>query len=127
MSNVKICNLDLIAPVQNRELRIAGQSYEVLPLSIERFIELQQLRQSVSVDDDVIVSIEKFKQAIKSSVPSIPDEILGAFTVEQLQVVVAFVFDEIPDSVLNPKPKKKAKEAEGAKKNEELAEESAGK
>ena len=37
MADVKVCNLDLIAPITKRELVLNGAKYAVEPLTVEKF------------------------------------------------------------------------------------------
>lgn len=114
MSNVKICNLDVIAPVQPRELVINGASYKVVPLTVGRFIELNQMRQNMGKTSTIEESLKEVMKLIKVGVPEISQEVLDSMSVAQLQLVLSFIYDEIPESVLN-----KSQETETEEKSED--------
>ena len=101
MSEVKICNLDLIAPIQKRELVLGGMTYEVEPLSVQMYIEFTQLRQKIGTDSGIEEGVALTKKMIKSAIPAMTDDIIDRLTLAHLQLIVAFINDEIPDEVLS--------------------------
>ena len=101
MSEVKICNLDLIAPIQERELVLGGMTYEVEPLSVQMYIEFTQLRQKIGADSGIEEGVALTKKMIKSAIPAMTDDIIDRLTLAHLQLIVAFINDEIPDEVLS--------------------------
>ena len=48
MENVKICNLDILAPVQKRQIILGGQTYPVETLTVNSFIEFNKARLDIS-------------------------------------------------------------------------------
>ena len=102
MENVKICNLDILAPVQKRQIILGGQTYPVETLTVNSFIEFNKARLDISKN-----SLEEgFKMAqalIKSMVPAISQEVLDALTPAQLSKLIAFIGDEIPDDEISGK------------------------
>lgn len=120
MANIKICNLDLIAPAPARELVLGGVTYKVEPLTVEKFVEFNQLRQSIGADSSLQEGLKVAKGIIKSSIPEMSEEIMDRMTIAQLQLVVAFINDEIPEDVLTgaqtpENNNKKEEKEEGAK------------
>lgn len=101
--NVKICNLDLIAPITKRELVIGGTSYEVEPLSVMKFIEFAKARQGLSASTSIEDAVKVMMELIVSAIPSMDKAVLEALPIMQLQTVLAFVADEIPDEALTPR------------------------
>lgn len=122
MADVKICNLDAIAPIQKRKLILNGQEYEVEPLSVKKFIEFSQIRQKISAEPSIEEGLDLARGMIASAIPSMPSEVMDAMTINHLQLVIAFINDEIPEDVLkgqSPKnTKKKAKEEQEGDKAE---------
>lgn len=117
MPDVKICNLDLIAPIQKRELVLGGATYEVEPLSVQMYIEFTQLRQKIGNDSGIEEGVALTKKMIKSAIPAMTDDIIDRLTLAHLQLIVAFINDEIPDEVLSGealKKNEKEEEKEGA-------------
>lgn len=117
MPDVKICNLDLIAPIQKRELVLGGKTYEVEPLSVQMYIEFTQLRQKIGNDSGIEEGVALTKKMIKSAIPSMTDDVIDRLTLAHLQLIVAFINDEIPDEVLSGealKKNEKEEEKEGA-------------
>ena len=100
MSEMKICNLDIIAPVQKRQLILGGKEYEVLPLSVERFIELQLKRQEMVKSADLEKTFAIAKDMIKVAIPSLEDEIFSLLTMEQMSYLTDFILDNLPDEKL---------------------------
>lgn len=100
MSEMKICNLDVIAPVQKRQLILGGKEYEVLPLSVERFIELQLKRQEMVKSADLEKTFAIAKDMIKVAIPSLEDEIFSLLTMEQMSYLTDFILDNLPDEKL---------------------------
>lgn len=99
--STKVCNLDLIAPVQKRELVINGKTFEVEPLSVQMFIEFNQMRQSLTdekagIEQGLLIT----KKMIKKAIPTMPEKLIDGMSINHLQLVVAFINDEIPDEVL---------------------------
>ena len=101
MPDVKICNLDLIAPIQKRKLVLGGVTYEVEPLSVQMYIEFTQLRQKIGSDSGIEEGVALTKKMIKSAIPAMTDDIIDRLTLAHLQLIVAFINDEIPDEVLS--------------------------
>ena len=117
MPDVKICNLDLIAPIQKRKLVLGGATYEVEPLSVQMYIEFTQLRQKIGNDSGIEEGVALTKKMIKSAIPAMTDDIIDRLTLAHLQLIVAFINDEIPDEVLSGeslKKNEKEEEKEGA-------------
>ena len=113
MAEMKICNLDLIAPVQKRQLVLNGNAYEVEPLTVQKFIEFTQLQQSIKAETSITEGLAIMKKIIHAAIPSMSEDIMDRMTVSHLQLVVAFIRDEIPDEILNGKsPKNSKKKAE---------------
>ena len=103
MAVTKICNLDLIAPVAPRQIVLSGVSYDVLPLSVAKFIEFGQMREKISASSSVEEGLKLTMALIKAAIPSLPDDVLNSMSLGHLQVV-AFINDEIPEEVLAGKP-----------------------
>jgi hypothetical protein len=101
MSNVKICNLDLIAPIQKREIVLGGVTYPVEPLTVERFIEFNKMRQKITSGKSVDEGLRLSKEMIKAAIPTMTEAVLKQLTINHLQYIVLFINDEIPDEVLN--------------------------
>lgn len=101
MSDLKICNLDVIAPIQPRQLVVGGKEYAVEPLTTARFVELNQSRQSLAKIDSIEESLKAMIVLIRKFIPKIPEKTLEMMSIQQLQLTLAFVADEIPESVLN--------------------------
>ena len=117
MADVKICNLDLIAPVQKRELILGGKTYQVEPLSVQMYIEFTQLRQKIDADSTIEEGLKMTREMIKAAVPEMTDEIIDKLSLPHLQLIVAFINDEIPEEVLSGEALKnnnKKEEKEGA-------------
>lgn len=117
MPDVKICNLDLIAPIQKRQLVLGGKTYGVEPLSVQMYIEFTQLRQKIGDDSGIEEGVALTKKMIKSAIPSMTDDVIDRLTLAHLQLIVAFINDEIPDEVLSGealKKNEKEEEKEGA-------------
>ncbi len=104
MAVTKICNLDLIAPVAPRQIVLSGVSYDVLPLSVAKFIEFGQMREKISASSSVEEGLKLTMALIKAAIPSLPDDVLNSMSLGHLQLVVAFINDEIPEEVLAGKP-----------------------
>lgn len=121
MSEMKICNLDIIAPVQKRQLILGGKEYEVLPLSVERFIELQLKRQEMVKSADLEKTFAIAKDMIKVAIPSLEDEIFSLLTMEQMSYLTDFILDNLPDEKLAQASETK-KEPEKAKPEKDEAE-----
>lgn len=121
MSNLKICNLDVIAPVQKRELVLSGKTYEVLPLSVERFIDLQMKRQEMVQSTDLAKTFEIAKSMIKVAIPTLEDNVFSLLTMEQMSYLTDFILDNLPDDKLVSESEKKA-EPEKAKPEKDEAE-----
>lgn len=121
MSNLKICNLDVIAPVQKRELVLSGKTYEVLPLSVERFIDLQTKRQEMVQSTDLAKTFEIAKSMIKVAIPTLEDNVFSLLTMEQMSYLTDFILDNLPDDKLVSESEKKA-EPEKAKPEKDEAE-----
>ncbi len=117
--NVKICNLDLIAPITKRELVINNVTYEVEPLSVLKFIEFAKARQGLSASTSIEDAVKVMMELIVSAIPSMDRKVLESLPIMQLQTVLAFVADEIPDEAL--KPKVAGEKAEDADKADEKA------
>ena len=126
MPDVKICNLDLIAPVQKRELILNGKTYEVEPLSVAKFIEFNQIRQKVGSGDSLEEGLKLMKEMIKAGIPSMTDQVMDAMSLAHLQLVVAFINDEIPDDVLNGKASEKNDKNEEEQEEGDKAENESG-
>lgn len=101
--NVKICNLDLIAPITKRELVIGDKTYAVEPLSVMKFIEFAKARQGLSATTSIEDAVKVMMELIMGAIPTMEREVLEALPIIQLQTVLAFVADEIPDEALTPK------------------------
>ena len=117
MADVKICNLDLIAPVQKRELIIGGTHFEVEPLTVARFIEFMQVRQKIADDTSLEEGFKLMKEMVRSAIPSMSEELIESLPINQLQLVVSFINDEIPEEILSGEALKnndKKEEKEGA-------------
>lgn len=99
-ANIKICNLDVIAPVAKRELVLNGKTYEVKPATVARFIELSQLKKKQQESKDIESAIEIARTIIKKWVPEIDDNMLEQITMEQMQLIFAFISDELPEDML---------------------------
>lgn len=121
MSNLKICNLDIIAPVQKRELVLSGKTYEVLPLSVERFIDLQMKRQEMVQSTDLAKTFDIAKSMIKVAIPTLEDNVFSLLTMEQMSYLTDFILDNLPDDKLVSESEKKA-EPEKAKPEKDEAE-----
>lgn len=121
MSNLKICNLDIIAPVQKRELVLNGETYEVLPLSVERFIDLQMKRQEMVQSTDLAKTFDIAKSMIKVAIPTLEDNVFSLLTMEQMSYLTDFILDNLPDDKLVSESEKKA-EPEKAKPEKDEAE-----
>lgn len=121
MSNLKICNLDIIAPVQKRELVLSGKTYEVLPLSVERFIDLQMKRQEMVQSTDLAKTFDIAKSMIKVAIPTLEDGVFSLLTMEQMSYLTDFILDNLPDDKLVSESEKKA-EPEKAKPEKDEAE-----
>ena len=117
MADIKICNLDLIAPVKKRELVIGGKTFAVEPLTVAKFIEMNQLRQSINDKSSLEEGLNLMKKMVRASVPEMTEEFMDTLPLGHLQLIVSFINDEIPDEVLN------AKAQENKKKEEEKEEE----
>ena len=98
--NVKVCNLDLIAPVHKRELVIGDKHYDVVPLTVQKFIEFTKAREGITASSSLEDGVKLMMKLIESAVPDLEEELLNAMTLNQLQTIVAFINDEIPDEVL---------------------------
>lgn len=122
MADVKICNLDVIAPVQKRKLVMNGHEYDVEPLSVKKFIEFTQIRQKINAEASIDEGLELAREMIKSAIPSMPSDVMDGITIPHLQLIIAFINDEIPEDVLkgqSPKnTKKKVKEEQEGDKAE---------
>lgn len=124
MSEVKICNLDVIAPVQKRELILGGKTFEVLPLSVERFIEITIKRREVMETNDLTKGFEITKEAIRLAIPSFDDEVFKLLSMEQMGLIMDFILDTLPEDKL---VKEEAKKNEPEKAKPEKDEAEAGK
>lgn len=126
MADVKICNLDAIAPIQKRKLILNGQEYEVEPLSVKKFIEFAQIRQKINADASLNEGLDLAREMIKSAIPSMPPEVMDAMTIPHLQLIIAFINDEIPEDVLNGETSKKNNKKVKAKEEGANAEDKSG-
>lgn len=112
MENVKICNLDILAPVQKRQIILGGQSYPVETLTVNSFIEFNKARLDISKSNGLEEGFKMAQALIKSMVPTISQEVLDALTPAQLSKLIAFIGDEIPDDELSGKTTEEAANAE---------------
>ena len=101
--NVKICNLDLIAPITKRELVIGDKTYRVKPLSVKKFIELTKMRQSVTAETSLEDAVKMMIDMVSGMVVGLEREVIESLPFAQLQTIVAFINGEIPDEDLEPK------------------------
>lgn len=100
MSDVKICNLDVIAPVQQRELVLNGKTFEIKPLSVQLYIKLKQYQVEMAKSTKFDEGYEISKKAIKAACPSFDDSLFDMLTMQQLSMIMAFIIDELPDEKL---------------------------
>ena len=129
MSEAKICNLDVIAPIQKRELILGGVSYEVLPLSVERFIEITMKRREMMEAKSLEKGFEVAKEAIRLAIPNFSDEVFALISMEQMGLIMDFILDTLPEDKLqnNGEQQKEPEKAEPEKAKPEKDEAEAGK
>jgi hypothetical protein len=89
----KFLNLDEVAAPQ-KTVKIAGNEYQVIDMTVENFIETTRLSQSgIEVTADV-----QFEQAVKMLsryIPDAPEAVLRGLTFQKLEVLMKFVTGEL--------------------------------
>lgn len=99
MGNLKICNLEMVAPTLNRQLVVGDKTFEVKTMTVEDFIELNLLRQQIG-EADMKEGLELMIKLVQYSVPGLPVEVVRNMSLAQLQIVIRFIFDELSDDEL---------------------------
>ena len=77
-----------------------------------KFIEFAKARQGLSATTSIEDAVKVMMELIMGAIPTMEREVLEALPIIQLQTVLAFVADEIPDEALTPKVAGEAVEAD---------------
>lgn len=108
----KLLNLDSFEK-ENRVLRIGGTEYPIKEISVGVFMEVARLAETLD-QNDYMKQFEAMLEFLAKTVPTLPAEVAGSLTPEQLSIVVAFIrgeydVEESPEEIGKKKPKSVAK------------------
>jgi hypothetical protein len=95
---MKILNLDKLNTNEQRKLVIGNVSYPVEEMTVENFIATTKAAEDIK-DDSLAVQIEATVDMICRSVPTIDSAILKKLSLDQLNMIVAFVRGDDVDGV----------------------------
>lgn len=98
----KILNLEALRK-ETKELTFDGVTYPVVDLSVESFIEITKRAEEEDAKGETSFArkVEFLVEMISYSVPSCPIEKLRARSLEELNVIAAFVRDGVlPDAII---------------------------
>lgn len=98
----KILNLDKLVETQRgnqRLLTINGVPYPIQDMSVDNFIQTTLDAERVAKDDSLAEQIKATADMICRSVPSLPRDVLGKYTLPVLSTIVQFVRgDEVDEA-----------------------------
>jgi len=89
----KILNLDEVSSKEERVLKIKGVEYEMSTMSVQDFIDMSRKEERlVELGEDAPISEQfvLYMDIVGSFFPTIPEDVLKSFTLEQLMAILDF-------------------------------------
>lgn len=96
----KILNIDTLVESEQRELQLAGKTYQVLDMSVDDFIEASRVAEMIEKGD--LSLAEQMDQSIKlitRSIPGVDPELLRKLSLPQLMAISQFVRGIDPEDI----------------------------
>ena len=96
MSDVKLLNLDELAPVR-RSVTFGGKTYRVKEMTVEHFIEMNQLAEELekSGADTPEAQVKATARSIALSLEDCEEAVVRKLHIEQLAVLSRFIRNEL--------------------------------
>ncbi len=96
----KILNLDKLAEASaatQRALKINGKDYPIHGMTVDNFIQTSLDAERIAKAESVVEQIQATIDMICRSVPSLPREVIGGYSLEVLSSITIFVRGEDVD------------------------------
>lgn len=98
---MKTLNLDALSTVK-RTITIGGQSYDVVEMTVENFIETSKAADRMSNrETSMQEQVEAAIAMIQRSIPGCPTQVLHTMTLDQLGLIGRFIRGEMDEKVKN--------------------------
>lgn len=98
----EVLNLDDLVTPAKKKLSVGGKQYEIKTMTVQAFIDMGKKIEEVAKDPSKEVEI--LVDLVKINIPDIPDDVLMALTLDQLNAIYKFAQAEADEA---------AEEAEG--------------
>lgn len=95
----KILNIDTIAPKDSRQIVLNGVTYDLNVTTVENFLEIAKFEETIKASKSVNEQIELFVHLIGKFIPNLEASVLMKADLRQLQLIIDFIRDEIPEEM----------------------------
>ena len=96
----KVLNLDAMAPIR-RTVTLGGQEYAVKEMTVEHFVEINQLANELDLtkDSTPVQQVEATVKAVSLALEGCPIEKIRRLTIDQLSTLALYVRGELDDEI----------------------------
>ena len=95
----KMLNLDDVSAKEERVLRVKGEEYPMKTMSVHDFIELTRRGEELDASEDTKVTdqLEWMVEMVELLFPTIPDEVLKEFSLDELGMIINFARSNVDE------------------------------